>query len=92
MLQLFNYNGGKGDWLRLRFEGLSGRIHNIMIDAGVIRSGPRFHSVCSAIGSAGKITGETIDLCIITHVDDDHLGGLPHKIPNLGFAEKSKLK
>lgn len=72
MLQLFNYNAGKGDCLRLRFKGLSGARHNIVIDAGVSRFGPRF----AAIGKDIAAAGEQIDVLIITHMDDDHLGGL----------------
>jgi len=71
-LQLFNYNAGKGDCIRLRFQGQSGKMRNLLIDSGVSRFGPRFGSVCAEISSAG----ERIDLLILTHVDEDHLGGL----------------
>lgn len=72
MLQIFNYTAGKGDCIRLRYAGKSGVIRNVIIDTGVIRFAPRFHSICSEISDVG----EQVDVLILTHVDDDHIGGL----------------
>ena len=49
MLQIFNYNAGKGDCLRLRYTGASGIPHNILIDSGVIRFGLEFEAICKQI-------------------------------------------
>ena len=46
MLQVFNYNAGKGDCIRLRYTGLAGTPHNILIDSGVIRFGLEFEAIC----------------------------------------------
>lgn len=72
MLQIFNYTAGKGDCIRLRYIGKSGMIRNAIIDTGVIRFASRFYSICSEILDAG----EQVDVLILTHVDDDHIGGL----------------
>lgn len=72
MLQIFNYTAGKGDCIRLRYMGKSGMIRNVIIDTGVIRFASHFYSICSEISDAG----EQVDVLILTHVDDDHIGGL----------------
>lgn len=71
MLQLFNYNAGTGDCIRLRFEN-----HNVIIDSGVIRFGQKFRAICNEI----RLAGEEIDALILTHVDVDHIGGLLHNL------------
>ena len=75
MLEVYTYNAGKGDCVRLRF----GDTHNIIIDTGVIRFASTFKRICDEITSAG----ETLDLLILTHVDDDHIGGI---LGNLRFG------
>ena len=67
MLQLYAYNAGKGDCIRIRFA----ETHNIIIDSGVIRFAPKFNQLCREIISSGQ----TLDALILTHVDDDHIGG-----------------
>lgn len=67
MLQIFNYNAGAGDCIRMRYNG-----HNIIIDSGVTRFGTRFKTICDEI----KSSGEVIDALILTHVDADHIGGI----------------
>lgn len=71
MLELYMYNAGKGDCIRIRY-GDGHNINNIIIDSGVVRFGSRFQSICDGI----RESGENIDLFILTHVDDDHIGGI----------------
>ena len=68
MLQVFTYNAGKGDCIRLRFA----ESHNIFIDTGVIRFSATFQRICNQI----RLAGESLDALILTHVDDDHIGGI----------------
>lgn len=68
MLEVYCYNAGKGDCVRVRFAGS----HNLIIDTGVIRFAPSFKQIINGICSAG----ESLDALILTHVDDDHIGGL----------------
>lgn len=72
ILELHIYDAGKGDCLHLRFLGQSGIYHNILIDSGTARFGNSFANLCEKIIQSG----EKIDLLLITHVDEDHLGGL----------------
>lgn len=78
MLELYPYDAGKGDCLRIRFPGESGTYHNILVDSGTPRFGKAFAAICGGIVSAG----EAIDMVIITHVDEDHLGGLLYMVKN----------
>ena len=66
MIKIFLYNAGKGDCIRLNYEN-----HNIIVDSGVTGFGPRFETICNEL----MARGETLDLLIITHMDEDHLGG-----------------
>lgn len=74
MLEVYTYNAGKGDCVRLRFA----ETHNIFIDSGVTRFASKFKQICDSIIAAG----ETLDVLILTHVDDDHIGGI---LANLRF-------
>lgn len=67
MLEVYSYNAGKGDCIRLRFANT----HNIFVDSGVIRFASQFRLLCDNI----KQSGESLDALVLTHVDDDHIGG-----------------
>lgn len=68
MLEVYTYNAGKGDCVRIRF----GERHNIFIDSGVTRFAHTFKAILDNI----KASGDSLDLLILTHVDDDHIGGI----------------
>lgn len=68
MLEVYAYNSGKGDCIRVRY-GLN---HNIFIDTGVSRFGQTFKRICNDIVSAG----ESLDVLLLTHADNDHIGGI----------------
>ena len=61
MNQIYAYNAGKGECIRLRY----GDGHNIFIDTGVTRFADTLKCLCREIVDAG----ETLDLLILTHVD-----------------------
>lgn len=51
MLEVFTYNAGKGDCVRIHFA----ERHNIFIDSGVIRFASVFREVCEkTMQSGGK--------------------------------------
>lgn len=81
MLEVYPYDAGQGDCLRIHFCGKSGTYHNILVDSGTRRFGPSFVAAVQKIQCAG----ECVDILFITHTDEDHLGGLlyavTHKIP-----------
>lgn len=65
---------GCADAIRITFRGLDNVTHNIFIDGGPERNttyNVLRHEIEEIISS-----GETIDMWIITHIDDDHIGGL----------------
>ena len=66
------YQAECGDAARIRYEGNDNRYHNILLDAGYERT---FRQVL--INEIKKIQskGEIIDLWIISHIHDDHIGG-----------------
>lgn len=88
MLEIFNYNAGKGDCLRIRFTGISGKVHNIIVDSGVIRFGSSFKSICEGVHKIG----EGIDYLFITHEDEDHLGGLLWNLRNRSNIHIDEVK
>lgn len=67
MLHLYTYNAGKGGCIRIEY-GDETSVHNIVIDTGVTRFAPSFQIICKSMTSH--------DLLILTHVDDDHIGGI----------------
>lgn len=87
MIQIFNYNAGKGDCIRLRYIGKSGEAKNIMVDSGVLRAdfGYRFKQICNSLVESK----EQIDIFILTHIDNDHIGGL---LWNLRRNERLPIK
>jgi len=72
MIKLYTFDAGKGDCLLLRYQGKSGKKHNILVDSGT----SRFKNQLSQLEKKIIDDGEQIDYVIITHVDNDHLGGL----------------
>ena len=68
MNEIYTYNAGKGDCIRVRF----GKGYNIIIDTGVTRFAAVFKRICDKILSES----ETLDLLVLTHVDSDHIGGI----------------
>lgn len=68
MLEIYAYNAGKGDCIRIRFA----EHHNIFIDTGVMGFADGFKSLCDEITRGD----EKLEALILTHVDDDHIGGI----------------
>ena len=62
MLQIYNYNAGKGDCLRLRYTGASGIPHNILIDSGVMRFGLEFEAICKQIVANRELLTSDLNL------------------------------
>jgi len=75
-LELYPYDAGYGDCLRIRFCGESGTYRNILVDSGTRRFGPSYKAILQEVQS----TGECVDILLITHTDEDHLGGLLYMV------------
>lgn len=79
-IKVFTIRSGKGDCVHLRFHGTNGYPHNIIIDSGPTSTSGSFRALVNSISSLG----EPLDALIITHYDDDHIGGVM-KVGDTGF-------
>lgn len=66
---------GCADGIHIRYEGTDGAYYNIFIDGGVEKGNIYPHVLRKEIEEV-IVAKERIDLWIITHIDDDHIGGL----------------
>ncbi|HEY5368099.1 MAG TPA: MBL fold metallo-hydrolase [Hanamia sp.] len=66
---------GCGDGICIRFLGDDESYHNILIDCGT-EKGNKYEGSLKKELIAIKERKEKIDLWIITHIDDDHIGGI----------------
>lgn len=76
------------DAIIIRFTGEDGGVHNIFVDGGDKKS----RTICYTDKLKKELEtlfgmGESIDLWVITHVDDDHIGGLYNFINDTKFFE-----
>jgi beta-lactamase superfamily II metal-dependent hydrolase len=73
-----------GDSICLHFIGNDGKNHHIFIDGGVASTYPRTLKM-----EVEKVinANETIDLFVITHTDQDHIGGVIQFINDYGDAD-----
>lgn len=62
-----------GDAARIKFLGNDNKYHNIFIDSGFERT---FRNVLSENIQEIEKKGEVIDLWILSHIHDDHIGGV----------------
>jgi beta-lactamase superfamily II metal-dependent hydrolase len=68
-------NAGCGDAIIIRFVGDDSRYHNIIIDGGTEKGDIYVTTLRKEIQQI-IFAKEIIDYWIITHIDDDHIGGL----------------
>lgn len=69
---LSTIRSGKGDCIHLKFRGDSGKMRNIVIDSGPSSTAGEFRSLISSICQIP----EGLDAFILTHYDEDHIGGI----------------
>lgn len=68
-------NVGCGDCIHIFFTDIEGQKRNILIDGGV-EGGDIYDNTLRKVIESIVENGEVIDLWIITHIDDDHIGGI----------------
>jgi hypothetical protein len=73
MFEIYFYNAECGDAARIRFKGSDNKMHNIFIDSGYERT---FRFALADVINSIQALGERIDLWIVTHIHDDHIGGI----------------
>lgn len=80
-------DAGCGDCVALRCQGDSGLYRNLIFDSGPTSRRSAFANLLEDV----RHRGEHIDLIVITHQDDDHLGGLlallKAQSPDVGLIE-----
>lgn len=72
-MQLYCYQAECGDAFRVRYIGNDNKAYNIFIDSGYERT--YRHILQSEIEAMSKAK-EAIDLWIVSHIHDDHIGGI----------------
>lgn len=73
MAEIKFYKTGCGDAARIRYKGDDERIHNVFIDGGYERT---FRSFLADEIRSIKFADEVIDLWVVSHIHDDHIGGV----------------
>lgn len=83
-MELFFYQAECGDSARIRFKDSNGHYRNILIDSGFERT---FKHVLK--DEIKKISGneEQLDICLISHIHDDHIGGILKYIKTIKTGE-----
>ena len=82
---------GCGDGIVIRFLGNDDRYHNIIIDGGTEKGKVYENTLRQEIRQIID-RKEIIDLWVISHIDDDHIGGLLKFINDTELIEESNLK
>lgn len=72
-IQLYCYQAECGDAFRIRYIGNDNKVHNIFIDSGYERT--YRHILQTEIEIISK-SNEAIDLWVVSHIHDDHIGGV----------------
>ena len=70
-LSVSTIRSGRGDCILIRYLGTSGLYRNIVVDTGPTSTSGAFRKLCSQI----IYNGESFDILLISHYDDDHIGG-----------------
>jgi beta-lactamase superfamily II metal-dependent hydrolase len=82
--EIFFYQAECGDASRIRYLGSDGKYHNIFIDAGYRRT---FKNIISPHLNEIQTSDESIDLWIVSHIHDDHIGGIEQFIKQVESGE-----
>jgi beta-lactamase superfamily II metal-dependent hydrolase len=77
-----------GDASCIRFLGNDNKYHNVFIDSGYERTFR--HVLANEIQNIGD-NNETIDLWIISHIHDDHIGGVIKYIDTIKIGEHNDI-
>lgn len=82
---------GCGDAIRIRFLGNDTLYHNILVDGGTYK-GNIYETTLQKEIQDIITKNEIIDLWIITHIDDDHIGGVLRFIKDKTLNQNVDLK
>jgi len=83
-MELFCYQAECGDAIRIRYNGSDGNSHNVFFDSGYERT---YGNVLEKEINVLIQHGEVVDLWIISHIHDDHIGGVIKYIKSINDGE-----
>ncbi|KIO54657.1 MULTISPECIES: MBL fold metallo-hydrolase [Flavobacterium] len=69
-------DAGCADAIHINFKGTDDKTHNIIIDGGSEKSRLYESGLRKRLHEIANVRKEIIDIWIITHIDDDHIGGI----------------
>ena len=78
------YQAECGDAAKIRFLGTDQKYHNIIVDSGYERT---FRHVLADEIKEIETQKEAIDLWVISHIHDDHIGGVTSYIKSIKLGE-----
>ncbi|MBK5722491.1 MBL fold metallo-hydrolase [Dysgonomonas sp. Marseille-P4677] len=87
-IQLYSYQAECGDAFRIRYIGNDNKAHNIFVDSGYERT--YRHILQTEIEAISK-ANEFIDLWVVSHIHDDHIGGIIKYIKAIKDEEISDI-
>ncbi|WP_319505492.1 MBL fold metallo-hydrolase [Bacteroides graminisolvens] len=82
------YPAGCADAAKIRYKGTDKNMHTIFVDSGFKSTYDSFLS--QEIADLEKL-GEQIDLCVITHIHDDHIKGMETYVKHILTGRKKDL-
>ncbi len=81
---IYFYKAECGDAARIRYLGNDGEYHNIFIDSGYRRT---FKNIIARHINEIQANEEAIDLWIISHIHDDHIGGIEQYLRQIEIGQ-----
>jgi beta-lactamase superfamily II metal-dependent hydrolase len=88
MTELKFFKAGCADAARIRYPGNDGQMHNVFIDSGFERT---FRSVLAEEVRSIALADEEIDLWVVSHIHDDHIGGIIRYIKAIATGESNDI-
>ena len=85
---IYFYQSECGDAARIQYIGIDGRVHNIFIDSGYRRT---FKNIISPHIKEIEVNKEDIDLWVISHIHDDHIGGIEEYLKQIEIGQSNDI-
>jgi glyoxylase-like metal-dependent hydrolase (beta-lactamase superfamily II) len=87
-MDIYFYKAECGDASRIRFYGTDDKYHNVFIDSGYRRT---FKNIIDSQIQEIIENEEIIDLWIISHIHDDHIGGIEQYIKQIEIGQSKDI-
>ena len=83
---IYFYKAECGDAARIKYLGNDGKYHNIFIDSGYQRT---FKNIISSHINEIQANEEDIELWVISHIHDDHIGGIEQFLKQIEIGQST---